>query len=81
MVVESGLVGFIVCKYYPFVFKLSQLRTRLIFNNWEAIEALHLNIPKHIFARHQVIGLLLDGICASFVPSAVDEFDAAEFKG
>lgn len=53
----------------------------MIIRSWDAIEALRLNIPKHVFERHQLIGLLLDGICADFVPSAVDEFNATEFEG
>uniref|UniRef100_A0A0R3RYH3 DHC_N2 domain-containing protein n=1 Tax=Elaeophora elaphi TaxID=1147741 RepID=A0A0R3RYH3_9BILA len=56
-------------------------KVRLIIRNWDAIQALRLTIPKHVFERHQLIGLFLDGICADFVPSAVDEFNATEFEG
>ncbi|MCP9264052.1 Glycine receptor subunit alphaZ1 [Dirofilaria immitis] len=67
----------------PIVIKAdaSQQHIQMIIHNWEAIQALHLNIPKDIFERHQLIGLLLNGICADFVPSAIDEFNATEFEG
>ncbi|VDN00208.1 unnamed protein product, partial [Onchocerca ochengi] len=66
----------------PIVIKIdaSKQQARMIINNWEAIQALHLNISKHVFERHQLVGLLLDGICADFVPSAVNEFNATEFE-
>lgn len=63
------------------VVKWSEFRARLIIHNWEAIQALRLNLPKNVFERHQLVGLLLDGICADFVPSAVEEFNATEFEG
>lgn len=53
----------------------------MIIPNWEAARALHLNISKIMFKRHKLIGLLLDGVCADFVPTAIDEFNAAEFSG
>ncbi|KAK6104391.1 Neurotransmitter-gated ion-channel ligand binding domain family protein [Brugia pahangi] len=67
----------------PVVIKIDagQQQARLIINKWEAVQALRLNIAKHVFKRHQLIGLFLDGICADFVPSAVDEFNATEFEG
>ncbi|VDK75934.1 unnamed protein product [Litomosoides sigmodontis] len=58
-----------------------QQQARLIVNNWDVSQALRLNIPKRVFERHQLVGLLLNGICADFVPSAVDEFNATEFEG
>ncbi|VDO21162.1 unnamed protein product [Brugia timori] len=67
----------------PVVIKIDagQQQARLIINKWEAVQALRLSIAKHVFERHQLIGLFLDGICADFVPSAVDEFNATEFEG
>uniref|UniRef100_A0A1I7VLB7 DhaK domain-containing protein n=1 Tax=Loa loa TaxID=7209 RepID=A0A1I7VLB7_LOALO len=49
--------------------------------NWKALQALRLNITKQVFERHQLIVLLLNGICADFVPSTVDEFNATEIAG
>ncbi|MFH4976207.1 hypothetical protein AB6A40_002916 [Gnathostoma spinigerum] len=43
--------------------------------------ALSLNISEASFKRHQKVVLYLPGICADYVPSAVDEFNASEFKG
>ncbi|CAG9532178.1 unnamed protein product [Cercopithifilaria johnstoni] len=67
----------------PVVIKVdgSLQQARLLVHSWNAIQALRLNIPKHVFERHQLIGLLLDGICADFVPNAVNEFNATEFEG
>uniref|UniRef100_A0A915Q0D9 Neurotransmitter-gated ion-channel ligand-binding domain-containing protein n=1 Tax=Setaria digitata TaxID=48799 RepID=A0A915Q0D9_9BILA len=60
---------------------ITNQQARMILRSWKAAEALRLNLTKHIFERHQLVGLLLDGICADFVPSAVDEFNATEFAG
>lgn len=53
----------------------------MIVQTWEAAKALHLNMPRSLFGRHQRIGLLLNGICADFVPTAIDEFNATQFSG
>uniref|UniRef100_A0A0N4UKH3 Glutamate--cysteine ligase n=1 Tax=Dracunculus medinensis TaxID=318479 RepID=A0A0N4UKH3_DRAME len=46
-----------------------------------AAKALNLNISKKLFERHEKIALWLSGICADYVPTAVDEFDATAFQG
>ncbi|VDK67178.1 unnamed protein product [Anisakis simplex] len=43
--------------------------------------ALQLQIPENFFKRYEKIGFFLPGICADFVPSAVDEFNASAFEG
>uniref|UniRef100_A0A183UU37 MACPF domain-containing protein n=1 Tax=Toxocara canis TaxID=6265 RepID=A0A183UU37_TOXCA len=47
----------------------------------DVAKALQLNIPEHFFKRYEKIGFFLPGICADFVPTAVDEFDASAFEG
>lgn len=53
----------------------------MIIKNVEAAKALNLNISKKLFERHEKIALWLSGICADYVPTAVDEFDATAFQG
>ncbi|VDN07015.1 unnamed protein product [Thelazia callipaeda] len=60
---------------------LIYIKARMIVGSWEAAQALRLNISKQLFERHQLIGLLLDGVCADFVPNAIDEFNATKFSG
>ncbi|KAJ1373133.1 hypothetical protein KIN20_035468 [Parelaphostrongylus tenuis] len=47
----------------------------------EAVEGLSLNIPAVSFARFEKVGLYLPGICADYVPKAIDEFDSSSFEG
>uniref|UniRef100_A0A0M3KFU4 SERPIN domain-containing protein n=1 Tax=Anisakis simplex TaxID=6269 RepID=A0A0M3KFU4_ANISI len=50
-------------------------------NSFEVANALQLQIPENLFKRYEKIGFFLPGICADFVPSAVDEFNASAFEG
>ncbi|KAH7724601.1 CBN-LGC-45 protein [Aphelenchoides avenae] len=47
----------------------------------DAAEALNLVIPKHHFQRYEKVVLYLPGVCADYVPTAIDEFNATDFEG
>lgn len=53
----------------------------MVIRNWQAAKALELDIPRSLFERHEQIGLVLDGLCADFVPTAVEQFNASAFSG
>ncbi|KAK0394170.1 hypothetical protein QR680_000601 [Steinernema hermaphroditum] len=48
---------------------------------YEAAVKLNLNISKHSFQRYEKVILYLPGICADYVPTAIDEFNATAFEG
>lgn len=50
-------------------------------SSFEVAKALQLDIPEHMFQRYEKIRFFLPGICADFVPTAVDEFNASDFEG
>ncbi|CAJ0586625.1 unnamed protein product, partial [Mesorhabditis spiculigera] len=47
----------------------------------EALEALGLDVPAEAYKRYEKVSLYLPGICAEYVPKAVDEFDSSNFEG
>ncbi|VDO34542.1 unnamed protein product [Haemonchus placei] len=47
----------------------------------EALKGLQLKVPSDVLQRYEKIGLYLPGICADYVPKAVDEFDSSSFEG
>ncbi|CAD5209660.1 unnamed protein product [Bursaphelenchus okinawaensis] len=47
----------------------------------DAAEALGLKIDPHSFNRYEKVVLHLPGICADYVPTAVDSFNASDFEG
>uniref|UniRef100_A0A9J2Q5T5 Uncharacterized protein n=1 Tax=Ascaris lumbricoides TaxID=6252 RepID=A0A9J2Q5T5_ASCLU len=50
-------------------------------SSFEVAKALQLDIPEYMFQRYEKIRFFLPGICADFVPTAVDEFNASDFEG
>ncbi|CAD6191802.1 unnamed protein product [Caenorhabditis auriculariae] len=57
------------------------LNPTLLIASEEALDALHLEIDKKSFSRFENIGLYLPGICADYVPKAIDEFNSSSFEG
>ncbi|VDM67868.1 unnamed protein product, partial [Strongylus vulgaris] len=53
----------------------------LLLSTAEAVEGLSLKIPADALHRFQKIGLYLPGICADYVPKAIDEFNSSSFAG
>ncbi|VDM55830.1 unnamed protein product [Angiostrongylus costaricensis] len=53
----------------------------LFISSAEAVEGLALKIPMDAFLRFEKIGLYLPGICADYVPKAIDEFNSSSFEG
>ncbi|KIH44067.1 hypothetical protein ANCDUO_25919 [Ancylostoma duodenale] len=53
----------------------------LLLSTPEAIEGLALKISLDALQRFEKVGLYLPGICADYVPKAIDEFDKSSFKG
>ncbi|TMS32284.1 hypothetical protein L596_000148 [Steinernema carpocapsae] len=49
--------------------------------SYEAAYLLKLNISQQKFRRHEKVILYLPGICADYVPTAIDEFNASAFDG
>ncbi|KAI6174649.1 Neur-chan-LBD domain-containing protein [Aphelenchoides bicaudatus] len=47
----------------------------------KAAEALRLKVPKHDFNRYEKIVLHLPGVCANYVPTGIDAFNASDFEG
>uniref|UniRef100_A0A915ECT9 Uncharacterized protein n=1 Tax=Ditylenchus dipsaci TaxID=166011 RepID=A0A915ECT9_9BILA len=47
----------------------------------EAADQLGLNIAPHSYKRYEKVGLFLPGICADYVPTAIDSFNASDFEG
>ncbi|KAI6170026.1 Glycine receptor subunit alphaZ1 [Aphelenchoides besseyi] len=47
----------------------------------KAAESLRLKIPKHNFNRYEKVVLHLPGVCADYVPTAIDAFNASDFEG
>ncbi|KAI6238465.1 Glycine receptor subunit alphaZ1 [Aphelenchoides fujianensis] len=47
----------------------------------KAAESLRLKIPKHHFNRYEKVVLHLPGVCADYVPTAIDAFNASDFEG
>ncbi|CAD5213552.1 unnamed protein product [Bursaphelenchus xylophilus] len=47
----------------------------------DAANALKLKIDPHSFNRYEKVVLHLPGICADYVPTAVDSFNASDFEG
>lgn len=47
----------------------------------DAAKALKLKINSHSFKRFEKVGLSLPRICADYVPTAIDEFNASDFEG
>ncbi|EPB65521.1 hypothetical protein ANCCEY_15415, partial [Ancylostoma ceylanicum] len=53
----------------------------LLLSTPEAIEGLALKISLDALQRFEKVGLYLPGICADYVPKAIDEFDSSSFQG
>ncbi|CAJ0608677.1 unnamed protein product [Cylicocyclus nassatus] len=53
----------------------------LLLSTAEAVEGLSLKIPSDALHRFEKIGLFLPGICADYVPKAIDEFNSSSFAG
>ncbi|KAI6240539.1 Glycine receptor subunit alphaZ1 [Aphelenchoides fujianensis] len=47
----------------------------------KAAKSLRLKIPKHHFNRYEKVVLHLPGVCADYVPTAIDAFNASDFEG
>uniref|UniRef100_A0A1I7WXC8 Neur_chan_LBD domain-containing protein n=1 Tax=Heterorhabditis bacteriophora TaxID=37862 RepID=A0A1I7WXC8_HETBA len=53
----------------------------LLITSAEAAYALSLNIRSQTFLRYEKVGLYLPGICADYVPKAIDAFNSSSFEG
>lgn len=47
----------------------------------DAAKALKLRIKEHSFRRYEKVVLYLPGVCADYVPTAIDAFNASDFEG
>ncbi|KAK6023662.1 Neurotransmitter-gated ion-channel ligand binding domain protein, partial [Ostertagia ostertagi] len=54
---------------------------QLLISSKEAIDGLQLKVPADALQRFEKVGLYLPGICADYVPKAIDEFDSSDFEG